>query len=127
MSPLVALMTAVPMSRLVVRREGSDGLWVQCFCTVGVTNAVTAGEPASCHGSAPAHGKAGTINIILVTNAILSLPAMVGAVQVITESKTATLMGRMVPSARADSLATGTGTDAVVVASRLHDGPRVLI
>ncbi|HKO31398.1 MAG TPA: adenosylcobinamide amidohydrolase, partial [Nitrospiraceae bacterium] len=52
-------------------------------------------------------------------------PAMVGAVQVITESKTATLMDRMVPSAKVDSLATGTGTDAVVVASRLHDGLRV--
>src|SRR5215831_5507126 len=43
--PMVGLMTAVPMHRLVVDREQSGPVWVECFCTVGVTNAVRAGEP----------------------------------------------------------------------------------
>src|SRR5690242_9662047 len=34
----VGLMTAVPMTRLVTARAASDGLWVECFATVGVTN-----------------------------------------------------------------------------------------
>jgi len=65
--------------------------------------------------------EAGTINIILVTNATLTMTALVGAVQVATESKTGTLIKNRVPSrCRKASLATGTGTDAVVVASSLE-------
>lgn len=122
--PCVGLMTAVPMKQLVGVREESDEIWVECFCTVGVTNAVKAGEPASFAGSGRRCCQAGTINIILVTNAILSVPAMVGAVQVATESKTAVLMEQAVKSRTGRRLATGTGTDTVVVACRLRKGPR---
>jgi iron complex transport system ATP-binding protein len=118
--PTVGLMTAVPMRQLVVDREQSGPVWIECFCTVGVTNAVRAGEcivPAH-HGSG--RRSAGTINIILVTNATLTMMALVGAVQVATESKTGTLIQHKVPSiARKSVLATGTGTDAVVIASSL--------
>lgn len=117
---MVGLMTAVPMKRLVVDREQRGPVWVECFCTVGVTNAVRAGEPfAQASRSAGRHAP-GTINIILVTNATLRTTALVGAVQVATESKTATLIQNGVRSiARKSLLATGTGTDAVVVASSL--------
>jgi iron complex transport system ATP-binding protein len=48
------------------------------------------------------------------------MAALVGAVQVATESKTGTLIKNKVRSvARTASLATGTGTDAVVIASSL--------
>jgi len=124
-SPVVGLMTAVPMKRVVALREESNGIWVECFCTVGVTNAVKAGEPASYTGSGRRCGSAGTINIILVTNAILSVPAMVGAVQVATESKTAVLLEQAVRNWTGRHVATGTGTDTVVVACRLRGGPRL--
>jgi len=124
-SPVIGLMTAVPVKRVVVSREESNGIWVECFCTVGVTNAVKAGEPASYTGSGRRCGSAGTINIILVTNAILSVPAMVGAVQVATESKTAVLLEQSVRSWTGRQMATGTGTDTVVVACRLRGGPRL--
>ena len=124
-SPCVGLMTAVPVKQLVGLREESDGIWVECFCTVGVTNAAKAGEPAFFAGSGRRCCSAGTINIVLVTNATLSVPAMVGAVQVATESKTAALMDRGVPSRAGHGGATGTGTDTVVVACRLRDGPRL--
>jgi iron complex transport system ATP-binding protein len=119
--PTVGLMTAVPMTQLVVEREQSGPVWVECFCTVGVTNAVRAGERLlPDRGKRAAHGP-GTINIILVTNATLTMTAMVGAVQVATESKTGTLIHNKVRSiARESSLATGTGTDAVVIASSLQ-------
>lgn len=90
-------------------------LWIECFATVGVTNAVRAGEP-------PLHDplakqRPGTINVILVTNGCLSHAAMVGAVQVVTESKTGALRHHAVPSWTGRPGATGTGTDAVVIAS----------
>ena len=116
--PVIGLMTAVPMTQLVVDREQSGAIWVECFCTVGVTNAVRAGDPCmvtGCDGNKP-----GTINIILVTNATLSMTALVGAVQVATESKTGILIQHKVRSTvRTAALATGTGTDAVVIASSL--------
>jgi adenosylcobinamide hydrolase len=120
MTPVVGLMTAVPMTQLVIDREESGPVWVECFCTVGVTNAVRAGErPPS---TASHRHRGGTINIILITNATLAMTALVGAVQVATESKTGTLIQNRVRSRvrNAASLATGTGTDAVVIASSLE-------
>lgn len=118
--PCVGLMTAVPMKQVVVDREQWGPVWVECFCTVGVTNAVRAGERFMPQRTDGRH-EAGTINIILVTNATLARTAMVGAVQVATESKTGTLIRNGIRSiARQSSLATGTGTDAVVIASSLE-------
>jgi iron complex transport system ATP-binding protein len=95
---------------------------VECFCTVGVTNAVRAGElPIA---DSRLRRPVGTINIILVTNARLTASAMVGAVQVATESKAAVLLERAIRSSVSPAIATGTGTDAVVVACGLRtDGP----
>ena len=124
--PMVGLMTAVPMKQLVVDREQSGPVWIECFCTVGVTNAVRAGESLPMTRRMDGRHDPGTINIILVTNATLTMTAMVGAVQVATESKTGTLINNKVrSSSRTSSLATGTGTDAVVIASSLEGIHRV--
>jgi adenosylcobinamide amidohydrolase len=109
-------MTAVPLKRLVVVREEAHDVWVEGFFTVGVTNAVRVGEPVS-PLSKPRSPTAGTINIVLVTNAALTLSAMVTAVQVVSEAKTAALLDKQIPSSTSDALATGTGTDAVVIVS----------
>jgi iron complex transport system ATP-binding protein len=116
----VGLMTAVPMTQLVAARAASDGLWVECFATVGVTNAVRAGEWPSQPSHRDRPVKAGTINLILITNGSLSQAAMVGVVQVATESKTGVLRDHEVPSCHGNMEATGTGTDAVVIACRLR-------
>ncbi len=119
----IGLMTAVPMTQLVMARAASDGLWVECFATVGVTNAVRAGEwPPQSYGGR--RGQPGTINLILITNGSLSHAAMVGVVQVATESKTSILRDHAVPSCSDGRAATGTGTDAVVIACPLRgQGP----
>ncbi|MEW6544991.1 MAG: adenosylcobinamide amidohydrolase [Nitrospirota bacterium] len=110
----VGMMTAVPLAQLVTLREEAGGLWVEGFFTVGVTNAVRAGEPTAHEDRVPV--RAGTINLVLVTNARLTSSALVGAVQVATEGKTAALLAAKVPSWTGRSGATGTGTDTVVVA-----------
>src|SRR6185437_6425733 len=122
----VGLMTAVPMTQLVTARVAAGELWVECFATVGVTNAVCAGEwPSSlAHRKEIYSTRVGTINLILITNGSLSTSAMVGAVQVATETKTGVLRDHTIPSWKGRDLATGTGTDAVVVACRVRgEGP----
>jgi iron complex transport system ATP-binding protein len=122
----VALMTAVPMNQLVVHHEESHGVWVECFATVGITNAVRAGEWQVVESHPKRGTDLGTINLILVTNAALSTAAMVGAVQVATESKAGILRDHAIPSWTGVPGATGTGTDAVVVACELRGkGARV--
>ncbi len=122
----VGLMTAVPMTQLVTSRVSAGKLWVECFATVGVTNAVRAGEwPLYLAQRKETHStRVGTINLILITNGSLSTSAMVGAVQVATETKTGILRDHAIPSWKGRDLATGTGTDAVVIACRLRsEGP----
>lgn len=121
----VGLMTAVPMKQVVTCRDEQDGIWVECFATVGVTNAVRAGEvPVRDEGDSTVN-RAGTINLMVATNACLAASAMVCAVQVVTESKTGVLRDHAVPSWTGRPGATGTGTDAVVVACALRgNGPR---
>ena len=115
--PFVGLMTAVSLADLVTVREAHDELWVEGFVTVGTSNAVRAGEPVVLGQRMDSQTQAGTINLILVTNARLSISAMVGMVQVATEAKTAVLLRAKVKSWTGRSGATGTGTDAVVVVS----------
>lgn len=121
----VGLMTAVPMTQLVTARVSAGRLWVECFATVGVTNAVRAGEWPETGSYRYRRAGLGTINLILITNGSLSNAAMVGAVQVATETKTGVLRDHAVPSWTGLAGATGTGTDAVVIACRLRgQGPR---
>ena len=120
-SPCVALMTAVSLKDLITLREESAGVWVEGFFTVGVSNAVRAGEPNGVTEHEASASTPGTINIILVTNARLATPAMVGAVQVATESKAATLLAESVPTWHGGQGATGTGTDAIVIVN--GEGP----
>jgi adenosylcobinamide hydrolase len=121
-SACVALMTAVSLKQVVVLREEAPGVWLEGFFTVGVSNAVRAGEPIGTLQNQSGVVDPGTINIILITNARLAVSAMVGVVQVATESKTAALLSACIPSWTGQSGATGTGTDAVVVAGG-RDGP----
>jgi len=119
--PCVALMTAVSLKHLVTLREESADIWVEGFFTVGVSNAVRAGEPNGAAERDADSSTPGTINIVLITNARLAIPAMVGAVQVATESKAAVLLAESVPTWTGGQGATGTGTDAIVIVN--GEGP----
>lgn len=70
-------------------------------------------------------GPAGTVNIIILTNARLSHAAMARAIITVTEAKTAAFEDLMVPSSYTKGIqATGTGTDNVIIASG-NSGPKV--
>lgn len=108
--PTVGLMTGVLMERLVRKVIQTEGLLLECFATVGVSNALAVGDPAT-YDERP-----GTINIIVVCNQPLTPPALVEAVQIVTEAKVQALYVTKIRSTASDALATGTGTDCVAVA-----------
>jgi len=121
--------TAANMRYLAIQREKYRDLEVVALCTGGVeTNAGRAGDPASVFESGGiferigkeeplAHG---TINTLLLISRELTAGAMVRAVMTATEAKTAALQELAVNSRYSDGLATGTGTDQIGIASRLH-------
>lgn len=108
--PVVGLMTGVKMERLVRRIVRHDLLVIECLATVGLSNALAVGDPATYEGGP------GTINLIIVANQPLSPAALVEAVEIATEAKVCALYAAGVKSTVSDALATGTGTDCAAIA-----------
>lgn len=120
--PGVGLMTAVNIPKnLVALHLGFKETWMEGFFTVGIGNAVRAGDPASHIEEEEKARPVGTINMILIANATLSDAAMVEALQVAAEAKAAVLLESGIKSAVSSRAATGTGTDCTAVVS--GDGP----
>jgi len=103
--PYFGLLTAVNMDDLCVRTDD----YLTTFVTAGITH------PS---GFRVKDSEAGTINIILVVNGILSEGAMAGAIITATEAKGLALM-----EMGCDFL--GTTTDAVIIAYRKHSSPYI--
>jgi iron complex transport system ATP-binding protein len=113
----VGLMTAVYMHNAQFHKLQAGAVEVGLALTAGYSNKVSAGI------TPPADLRPGTINLILFVQAQLSPAAMVNAIMTATEAKTATLQAW--PLYTADgNIATGTSTDAVVVACTGR-GPRL--
>ena len=107
----VGLMTAASMDSFVLRKESINNTEIAIMVTAGLSNARRAGDKADYINSA------GTINIIMYTSGELSPAAMIEAVMIITEAKTAALQELQILSPVSGKTATGTGTDAIVVVS----------
>ncbi len=109
--------TAVDMKNLAVVTQVFEPLTVTVLVTAGAeTNAIRAGTDVGTYveGEEPQ----GTINIIVLTNARLTVGAMARAMITATEAKTAALQDQNVPSSYTPEVqATGTGTDSVIVVS----------
>ena len=109
-SPTVGLMTGVLIERLVRTTVQGEAMTLECFATAGLSNALTVGDPAT-YNERP-----GTINLIVTCNQPLAPPALVEAIQIITEAKVQALYAAKISSTVSATLATGTGTDCVAVA-----------
>ncbi|MGB9639831.1 MAG: adenosylcobinamide amidohydrolase [Anaerolineales bacterium] len=111
--PSIGLLTAANLEHSGVVTLKQDSLEVCAIVTAGVSNATVAGK------SLPAaYNKIGTINIILLLQAKLSPAALVNAIITSTEAKTDCLHRLGIRTSEGE-LASGTSTDAVVVA---HNG-----
>jgi adenosylcobinamide amidohydrolase len=123
--------TAANMRYAAIREASFRELTVVAICTGGVEgNAGRSGDPASVYEwngryeqvSAQETVLHGTINTMLFINHELTHGAMVRAVMTATEAKTAALQELVVSSRYSKSLATGTGTDQIGIASRMNSG-----
>ena len=113
----VGMMTSASMDSFRQTRRDAQGVEVVAIVTAGVSNARRAGDRAEWRHVGERPGENGTINIIALTNARLTPGAMVEAVIVVTEAKSVALEQLDVRSCTSGERATGTGTDAVAVAS----------
>ena len=113
--------TAVNMEKMAICEKSYQDFKVCCLATGGAKdNALRMGvdvgnwvEKKTCFQSA-----SGTINIIILTNVVLTVGAMARAIMTATEAKTAALEDRGVKSTASPQLqATGTGTDSMIVVS----------
>ena len=105
----VGLMTAVFMQNTRFYNARVEDVVVGLAITAGYSNRIAAGL------TPPVVLRPGTINIILLIDAHLSAAAMVNAVITATEAKTAILQDWQLLTSDGH-VATGTSTDAVVVA-----------
>ena len=108
--PFVGLMTAAETEHARVAAAAHDGVTVAAAVSIGLSNTTSAGV------SSPAPAPPATINIVIVVDAALVPAAMVNAVITATEAKTMVLRDWDVRTADGHP-ASGTSTDAVVVAA----------
>ena len=112
----VGLLTARDLSSFdeVALRDGA--LQVRCVATVGLGNALAAGDPPG-----PIR-KVGTINLLVQISRPLSESALVETIALAAEARTAAVLEARVPSRRSLRASTGTGTDCIVVAAPAAPG-----
>ena len=108
----VGMMTARTLATFDCVTRQKDGVAARAVATVGLGNALAVGDP-------PGPMRAGTINVLVQLSHALDEAALAEALAVATEARTAAVMDGRVPSRRSSdgALATGTGTDCIVVAA----------
>lgn len=112
------LSTAAHMKYAASVSDTYNGTAVTAIVTGGINkNGGRAGDPASWDERAfnDANRHHGTVNILLAVDSHLSEGAMTKAVITATEAKTAAIQELLAQSFYSDGLATGTGTDGIMV------------
>lgn len=111
----VGMMTAASMDSLRMVQESIQGIDLIVLVTSGLSNPRRAGDHAEHRLMAAQSEPIGTINIIVLTSALLTDAAMVEALLIITEAKAAVLEDAGIFSPVSNKIATGTGTDSVAM------------
>lgn len=115
----VGLLTSADLAQHVAVERAWRGLRARCVATVGLGNALRAGDPPG------AAGRIGTINLVCQLSEPLSELARLEAMSIAAEARTAAVLETGIASRRSGERATGTGTDCIVVAAPEHpDGAR---
>jgi adenosylcobinamide amidohydrolase len=107
----VGLLTSRDLDAWVEATHVGTRVRAHCVTTVGLGNALRAGDPPG-----PC-ARIGTINMLVRVDVALAPNALLEALAVATEAKTAAVFEAGVRSRRSGLAATGTGTDCVVIAA----------
>jgi adenosylcobinamide amidohydrolase len=113
----VGLLTGCRLDAAVERTARLGDLTVGCVTTVGLGNALRAGDPA-----APLPRPVGTINACVWLSRPLTDEALVESQALATEARTLAMLEGGVDSTVSGRPATGTGTDCQVVAAPIAGG-----
>ena len=113
----VGMMTAASMDSFRMVKKSEQGIEIVVLVTSGLSNPRRAGDYAEHRRMASPYTEVGTINIIVITSASLTQSAMIEALLIITEAKSAALQEAGIMSPVSNKLATGTDTDSVAVVS----------
>lgn len=129
--------TAANMQCAVLSRAAHRDLIVSVAATAGVLgNATRAGDPAGwhewrdgCHAAqapvdasgheSPDEAGSGTIVLLVFIGQPCTAACLIRAATIVTEAKSTALIDLRMPSLQSSGLATGTGTDQVVIAAPL--------
>ncbi len=113
-----AMGTGVPMKNAVIEKEKYKGVTVTAIVTAGVAgNPGRIGDPAHFDGFSNKEiiPVPGTINIILLIDADMNGGVMARSLVTATEAKAAALQELIIGSKYSSGLATGTGTDQMII------------
>jgi adenosylcobinamide amidohydrolase len=113
----VALLTSRDLDAHVAVSRHRDPFAVRCIATVGLGNALRAGDPPG-----PA-ARIGTINLLCCLSHPVTEEALVEALALAAEARTVAVLEAAVSSRMTGRPATGTGTDCIVVAAPLVGRP----
>lgn len=114
-SNTVGLITGADVSRYEETFIENGPLWVHALVTVGLNNARSAGDSADVDLGQSVN-KPGTINLIVSCNALPHVSGLTEAIHIATMAKTSVMTESGVLSKKSNQLATGTGTDCIVIA-----------
>lgn len=106
----VGMMTSRNLDHVHSAAVDVDGVQAAAVATVGLSNALRVGDP-------PGQGQVGTINLLVRLSTPLSQAAMVEAISIASEARTAAIIAAGWPSRRSGHTATGTGTDCIAIAA----------
>ena len=109
----VGMMTSRNLDHVHTAAVDVGGVQAEAVATVGLSNALRVGDP-------PGRGSVGTINLLVRLSTPLSPAAMVEAISIATEARTAAVAAGGWPSRRSGRIATGTGTDCIAIAAPLE-------
>jgi len=112
----VGMMTAASMNSLQTTNRCGRGIEITVIVTAGLSNLRRAGDKADHYEQVELHPAPGTINTIVLSNISLTRAGMVEAVMIATEAKAAALQNLALVSPVSNTVATGTGTDAIAIA-----------
>jgi len=113
----VGMMTAAAMDSMRTTQYRDQDVEISAIVTAGISNLRRAGDKADFYAKGEQSPAPGTINTIVVCNVSLARAAMVEVVMIAAEAKAAALQNLALLSPVSNAAATGTGTDAIAIAS----------
>lgn len=115
----IGMLTSRTLARVDVATAELDGVAATVLATAGLSNAVRVGDTPG-----PLRGW-GTINLAARVDQPLSDVALLEALSIVTEARTAAVMDAQVVSRRSEGISTGTGTDCIAVLAAEGASPSI--